>query len=86
MSIFRRKQRSQIVLDGISGSAARAVYQGETSLPHIEFRFETQTKDEISEVVIEMDLESATKFIQSAIAAHEVSVPSLNLTRRPVGG
>lgn len=86
MSIFkRRKSRgTQIIADAISGSAARAVYQGEMQMPHLEFRFETKDSNDAYEIVIEMDIVSATKFLNSALAAHSASAPQIHHITRPI--
>jgi hypothetical protein len=86
MAFFRRRQRTQIVLDGISGAASRAIYTGAESMPNIEFRFQTEERDQITEVVIEMSLISATSFITSALAAHQAAAPNIQYPRGPIGG
>lgn len=72
MTIFRR--RNQIRLEGLSGTATRALYQmPEGMLPKIEFRFKTPTES----VEIEMTIEEATKFIQQGINAIDAATPPI---------
>jgi len=58
------------------GKAARAIYQTvHGALPTVQFEFMSRDTDEV--IKVEMDIESATEFLNQAIAVHSVISPRL---------
>lgn len=79
MTIRRKriKDRERLTLEGVEGTATRAIvalHKGQ--LPRIEFTFKTDDPS-ISAVVVELELEDASKLTQQAINAIQAATPRL---------
>lgn len=76
--------KEQIEVDSLTASASRAVYQLPIGmLPRIEFSFTTPD----GKIIVTMDLEQASRFIQEGITAIEAAVPNIPRPtyRSPIG-
>lgn len=88
MGIFRKRKQPKgehIAVEGVSGTASRAIYQtGYGRLPRIQFTIQTDTEDTVE---IMMEVEEASKFIQSSLHALDAAIPDMPRTayRNPFG-
>lgn len=74
-----RKRRNKVEYDVTEAKAARALIQTTRGmLPRIRFTMVTSHDEEL---VIEMNYEDATKFLNMAISAHSAIAPPLNVPR-----
>lgn len=83
--MIRRKSlkgKERITLEGVEGTATRALMPlNRGMLPRIEFTMKVDDPS-ISEIVVELELEEASKFVQQALHAIQAATPRVP---RPAG-
>lgn len=81
---FRKRGKTQVMeLQGVVGTASRAVYQGRQAIPKIELRFKVDhgrdaaTGNQFDEIIIEMEALDANDMARDLMAALQAAIPTV---------